>query len=143
MCVISSDVLRVVMFPHEGKLVTVYQLSFTLKGCLETKESTIPLIIQTKPANESLGVGMYAYFMGTFGIPTPINYLVSTSVGNSIAMVVDRTDPWVLPSHHEPQVPLSIVEVAYQAIINTTIDSIATPSTVSEESEETYLPAWA
>ena len=54
-------------------------------------------------------------------------------------MVVDRIDPWVLPSRHEPQVPLSTVEVAYQSIVNTTVDPIATPSIVSEESKESYL----
>ena len=80
--------------------------------------------------------------MGTFDIPTPINYISSTSVGNSIATVVDRTDPWVLPSHHEPEVPLSIAEVGYQAIIHTVVDPILVPLTVSEEPEESYLPAW-
>ena len=83
---------------------------------METNESTIPLVDQVKPTSESLGAGMYASLMGTFDLPAPINYIGSTSVGKSIAMVVDRTDPWVLPSHHEPEVPLSVVEVAYQAI---------------------------
>ena len=86
---------------------------------------------------------MYASLMGTFDIPAPINYLASTSVGKSIAMVVDRMDPWVLPSHHEPEVPLSVVEVAYQAIVHTTVDPILVPLTVSEEPKETYFPAWA
>ena len=48
MCVIASTVLRVVVFPHEGKLVTVGQLSFTRKGHMETNESTIPLVDQVK-----------------------------------------------------------------------------------------------
>ena len=110
---------------------------------METNESIVPLIHHTKLAPESLGVGMYAFFMGTFDIPGPINYLGSMSVGKSIATVIDRIDPWVLPSHQEPQVPLSAVEVAYQTIVNTIVDSIATPSTVSEESEEAYLATWA
>ena len=38
---------------------------------------------------------------------------------------------------------LSTVEVANQAIVNTTADSIMTPSTVSEESKESHLPTWA
>ena len=84
---------------------------------------------------------MYSLLMGTFDIRASINYLGSMSVGKSIAMVVDRTNPWVLPTHHEPHVPLSVVEVAYQAIINTTVDPISTPSIVSEEPEEAYLPA--
>ena len=90
---------------------------------------------------EILGAGMYASLMGTFDIPAPINYIGYTSVGKSIEMVVDRIDPWVLPSHHEPEVPLSIVEVAYQAIIHTTIDPILVPLIVSEDPEEASLPA--
>ena len=81
--------------------------------------------------------------MGTFDTPDPINYLGSTSVGKSITMVVDRNDPWVLPSHHEPQVPLSAVDVSYRDIVDTIANSITTPSTVSKESEEAYLPVWA
>ena len=107
------------MFLHEGKLVTVDQLNFTQKGCMETNESIVPLVDQVKLASESLGAGMYASLMGTFDFLAPINYLGSTSVGNSIATVVDRTDPWILPSHHEPEVPLSAANVAYQAIAGT------------------------
>ena len=86
---------------------------------------------------------MYASLMGTFDFPTPINYLGSTSVGKSITTVVDRTDPWVIPSCHELEVPLSKVEVAYQAIVYTTIDPIPVPLTILEELKEVYFPAWA
>ena len=129
------------MFPHEGKLVTIDQLSFTRKVRMETNESTIPLVDQVRPYLESLGDGMYASLIGTFDIPSLINYLASTSVGNSIATVVDRIDPWVLPSHHEPEVPLSAAELDYQAIIHTIVDPIPVPLTVSEKLEEAYLPA--
>ena len=64
-------------------------------------------------------------------------------MGRSIATVVDRTDPWVLPSPHEPEVPLSAVEVSYQAITQTTIDPIPDPLIVSADLEEVYFPAWA
>ena len=69
----------------------------------------MPLVDQVKPTAQILGAGMYTSLMGTFDIPAPINYIGSTSVGNSISTVVDRTDTWVLPSHHEPEVPLSVV----------------------------------
>ena len=36
MSAIASAVLWVIVFPHEGKLVTIDQLSFTLKGRMET-----------------------------------------------------------------------------------------------------------
>ena len=140
MSAIASAVFWVVVFPHEGKLVTVDQLNFTRKCHMESNESTIPLVDQVKPIAESLGAGMYASLMGTFDLPTPINYIGSTSVGKSIATVVDRTDPWVLPTHHEPEVPLSIVEVAYQAIVHTVVDPILVPLTISEELEEAYFP---
>ena len=65
----------------------------------------MPLVDQVKPAAQSLGAGMYASLMGTFDFPAPVNYIGSTSVGKSIATVVDRTDPWVLPTPHEPEVP--------------------------------------
>ena len=100
---------------------------------MESNESTIPLVEQVKPASESLGARMYASLMGTFDIPTSINYLVSTSVAKSIATVVDRTNPWVLPSRHEPEVPLSAAEVSYQAIVHTAVDPIPVPVTVLEE----------
>ena len=102
----------------------------------------MPLVYQVKPAAQSLGAGMYTSLMGTFDLPAPVNYIGSTSVGRSIAMVVDRTDPWVLPSPHEPEVPLSAVEVAYQDITQTTVDPILDPLTVSEDLEEFYLPGW-
>ena len=84
---------------------------------------------------------MYSSLMGNFDIPTPINYLGSTNVGNSIATIVNRMYPWVLPSHYKPQVPLFAVEVAYQAIVNTTFDPVVNPSTVSKELEEAYMLA--
>ena len=90
---IASPVFRVVVFPHEGKLVTIDQLNFTQKCHMETNKSTIPLVEQVRPALESLGDGMYASLMGTFDIPALINYIGSTSVGKSIATVVDRTNP--------------------------------------------------
>ena len=56
---IASVVFRVVVFPHEGKLVTVHQLNFTLRIFLETNESTIPLVDQVNPTTEILVAGMY------------------------------------------------------------------------------------
>ena len=67
---------------------------------------------------------MYTSLMGTFDLPSSMNYIGSTTVGKSIDSVVDRTDPWVLPTPQEPEVPLSAVEVAYQAITQTTVDPI-------------------
>ena len=72
MSAIASVILRVVVFPHEGKLVTVDQLSFLWNGHMETNESTIPLVDQVKPTSESLGPGMHSSLMGTFNIPAQL-----------------------------------------------------------------------
>ena len=50
MSAIASVFLRVVVFPHEGNLVTIDQLDFTRKGRLESNESAVPLADQVKPA---------------------------------------------------------------------------------------------
>ena len=93
------------MFPHKGKLVTIDQLSFTRKGRMETNESTVPLVDHVRPANKSLGVGMYSSLMGTFDIPAPINYQGSTYIGKSIETVVNKIDHLVLTSCNKPEVP--------------------------------------
>ena len=73
--------------------------------------------------------------MGTFDIPTPINYICTTSVGKNICTIVDRFDLCIILSQDEPDVPLSVVEGAYQAIFDDIVDSIMTPP-ISEESNE-------
>ena len=98
MCVIPLFVFCVLMFPREGRLVTIDQLSYMRKGRMETLDSNIPLIYQIRPTNEVLGVGMYTSLMGTFDMHAPINYLGSTSVWKNMCTIVDRMDPWVLPS---------------------------------------------
>ena len=52
MSTIALTIFRVVVFPHEGKLVTIDQLNFTRKGCMESNKSTMPLVDQVKPASE-------------------------------------------------------------------------------------------
>ena len=44
MSAIALTVFWVLVFPHEGKLVIVAQLSFTRKGHLESNESVVPLV---------------------------------------------------------------------------------------------------
>ena len=142
MCEIMSNILRVVVLQHEGKLVTIDQLSFTQKGHMETNDSTMPLVDQVKPANESLGIGMYSSQMGNFNIPSPVNYLGSTFIGKSVETVVDKIDPLVPTSRNELEVPSSAVDVTCQDIVDTSADPIMTLSLVSGELDEVYPPTW-
>ena len=75
MCAIPSSVFYVLVFPHEGKIVTIDQLSYTWKNHTDMSESNVPLIDQTCLVNESLGVGMHASIMGTFDLLAPISYI--------------------------------------------------------------------
>ena len=44
MFAIALAVFRVVVFPHEGNLVTIDQLDYTIKVHLESNESAVPLV---------------------------------------------------------------------------------------------------
>ena len=56
MSAVASAIFCVVVFPHEGKLVTIDQLDFTRKVRLESNESVVPLVDQVKPVAQSLGL---------------------------------------------------------------------------------------
>ena len=47
---IASAIFRVVVFPHEGKLVTIDQIDYTRKGRLKSIEFDVPLVDQVKLA---------------------------------------------------------------------------------------------
>ena len=68
--VVPSSYFRCIKFLHEGKLVTIDQLSF----CNAPNESgtTIPLVDKSAPACENIGVGLYPCLMGSFNFTTPI-----------------------------------------------------------------------
>lgn len=68
--VVPSLYFRCIKFLHEGKLVTMDQLSF----CNAPNESgtTISLVDSSAPTCENVGVGIYPSFMGSFNFTTPI-----------------------------------------------------------------------
>ena len=56
MYAIASVIFRVVVFPHESKLVTSDQLDFTRKGRLESNESAMPLVIKSNLLHRAWGL---------------------------------------------------------------------------------------
>ena len=68
--VVPSSYFRCINFLHEGKLVTIDQLSF----CNAPNESrtVVPLVDNSTPACENIGVGLYSSLMGSFNIIAPI-----------------------------------------------------------------------
>ena len=71
---------------------------------------------QAHPTTDILGVILYTSIMGTFHLPTFVNYIRSTSLGDiyrDFNLISNKTDPWILPMQVEPEVQSSTLEVAY------------------------------
>jgi hypothetical protein len=124
---------HVVHFPHQGKVITVDQLSFFNS---DTCTGNIPFIAKTPPGYENVRVGLlkYSSLISTFPIPPPdVPHSSITSI-NMISTSIHRTpashDPWMVPDPNDhlryiDEMPLSPVEFSYQAIQS------VTPSTPS------------
>ena len=131
---IVSSVFRVIQFPHEGKIVTVDQLSFTRKNPNSPAGSKIPSIDNSTPVTKSVGVGLYPSLMGTFPLSSSILFMSSSSdilEKKTVFSVVQSfktnylNDPWVLPNpsdlrdgclYSDSTPILSTMEIAYQSI---------------------------
>lgn len=120
MTTVASSVFRMVQFPHQGKIVTIDQLTFHSPETLNTNTNTVPVIGQTKPHYEDIGVGLlkYSSIIEVF-LEVPSPYATMNMIASS--------DPWSLlsPSDIETigdQMPLSLYERFYESI-QTLLDS--------------------
>jgi hypothetical protein len=157
MVVIVSSIFRTLCFPHQGKIVTVDQLSFAYSSPNAYVGPSIPVIDNSQPTIENIGVRMYSSLMGTFDFSAPIHHVYAMSsrsalVGRSIPFRTSYiSDPWTLPSptsssegqlHVGMAIPLSAEEIAYQAILDSSVD----PDPVTSQTDEDDLvlrPVWA
>jgi hypothetical protein len=57
MMVVVSSVFRVLCFPHEGRIVTVDQMSFTHSDSVTSMGSTVLLVGNSQTKTKSIGVG--------------------------------------------------------------------------------------
>jgi hypothetical protein len=124
MSTIVSTLFHVIRFPHQGKFVTVDQLTFFSS---DSSTSNVPFIEKTPLDYENIGVGILkdSLLMGNFPIPPPnvppplfasIN-MILTIVGE----IPESYDPWIVTSlaeypHYGDQMPLSPVELTSQDI---------------------------
>ena len=113
--------MRVIKFPHNGKIVTIDQLAYfssdpaSLESIQHVGKTTIPY--------KDVGVGLVKDFglLGTFPFP-PLN---ASSSFATIHMITSDTiyydDPWIVPSESKidlfgDAMPLSPYEIAYEAM---------------------------
>jgi hypothetical protein len=104
MIVIVSSVFHTLCFPHEGKIVTIDRLSFKHFTPNASLGQLIPVINNSQPTTDNIGVGMYSSLMGTFNFSTS-NYQAYAirsrpiSTGRSIPFRTSYFDDlWTLPS---------------------------------------------
>jgi hypothetical protein len=125
---VVSTLFHVLSFPHQGKVVTVDQLSFFNS---DTHTGNVPFIANTPPGYENVGIGLLkdSSLMGTFPIPSPPTIPSPLVASINMISTVPRelpvsADPWIVPDpgdhvHFGDVMPLSPVESAYQAIQST------------------------
>jgi hypothetical protein len=128
---VVSTVFRVLLFPHEDRIVTIDQLSFS-KPDPSLGVSAVPMIDNPQRGIVNIGVGLCPSLMGTFDYPPPQadvkfisdHHKVEIFQVSSFCMTY-FTDPWIFPSPSAMMegtrnlgmsMPLSIVEVAYSLV---------------------------
>jgi hypothetical protein len=65
-----ATVFRVLLFPHEGQIVTIDKFSFS-RPDPALGESMVPMIDNPQAGVVNVGVGLCPYLMGTFDYPPP------------------------------------------------------------------------
>lgn len=130
---IVSSLFRIICFPHEGRIVTVDQMEYSLKESNASSDSFVPLVNNPKQPVENLGVGMYSSLIGTIDLPSPIAWInsISSSKAPSRRVFLKThyfSDPWPLPSYTTTlevgkvggkEYPMSTTKISYQFIVNT------------------------
>jgi hypothetical protein len=157
MIVVVSSIFYTLFFPHEGKIVTIDQLSFAHSSPNASIGPLIPVISNYQPTTEDIGVKLYSSLMGTFDFMAPIHhiYAMFSMSSSSMRYVFFHTlyfkYPWTFPtptmsfevqSHIGMAMPLSVAAIGYQVVL----DSTADPDHVSsQEGEEDHVlkPVWA
>jgi hypothetical protein len=146
-------VFRTFCFPHDGKIVTINQLSFTYAIPNASVGPLIPVIDNSQSATENIGVRIYSSLMGTFDFITPIHHIYAMSNRYALLMryIPFRTSyfnyPWTISSltmscegqsHIGMEMSLSVVEIVYQVVLDSNVD----PDPVSSQTNEEDLVLW-
>jgi hypothetical protein len=152
---VVATVFRVLLFPHEGRIVTIDQLSFS-RPDPALGASTVPMVDNPQAGVVNVGVGLCPSLMGTFDYPHPQGDVKFISTHHkaeifhvsSFRMTYFK-DPWTLPSPSATMdetgkagmaTPLSTAEVAYSLVQQT----LATPDPIlAQELDPLLEPIWA
>jgi hypothetical protein len=143
MSAIVSNLFHVLHSPHQGKIVMEYQLAYFNS---DSRIDSVPFIEKTPSSYEDVGVGILkdSSMMGNFPLATPdiplavaqVN-MISTDTSKSL----NSYDPWVVPSpskydNYKNRMPLSPIEITYEAIRSTSVASYDTHDPMSDVLDE-------
>jgi hypothetical protein len=128
---VVATIFQVLLFPHEGQIVTIDQLSFS-RPDPALGASTIPLVDNPQAGVVNIGVGLCPSLMGTFDYPPPqgdvkfiSNHHKAEIFHISSFRMTYFQDLWILPSpsdtmdaigHAGMSTPLLAIEVAYSLV---------------------------
>jgi hypothetical protein len=152
---VVATIFRVLLFPHEGWILTIDQFSFSrLDPALGA--SMVPMIDNPQPGVVNVGVGLCPSLMGTFDYPPPhgdIKFIYNHHKVDifqvSLFCMTYFNDPWILPSplatmyevgHSGMSMPLSTAKVAYSLVHQ---DSANSDPTLAQELDPLLEPIWA
>jgi hypothetical protein len=152
---VVATVFRVLLFPHEGRIVTIDQLSFS-RPDPALGASTVPMVDNPQAGVVNVGVGLCPSLMGTFDYPPPqgdVKFISTHHKAEIFHILSFRTtyfqDPWTLPSPSATMdetgqagmaTPLSTAEVAYSLVQQAS----ATPDLIpAPELDPLLEPIWA
>jgi hypothetical protein len=137
MTTVISSILCTLCFSHKRKIVTIDLLSFAHASPNSSVGPSFPVIENSQSETEDIGVEMYSSLMGTFDFVAPIHHIYAMSSRSSSSMrsipfcTLYFNDPWTLPSltmscegqsHIGMEMPLSVVEITYQVVLDSTTD---------------------
>jgi hypothetical protein len=157
MTAVISSIFHTLCFPHDGKIMMIDQLSFAYASPNASVGPSIPVIDNSQPTTKNIGVRMYSSLMGTFDFMAPIHhiYAMSSRSASSMRFIPFRTsyfnDPWTLPSstescegqsHTGMAMPLSVTEIVYQVVLDSSVDPDPVTSQTDEE-DHVLKPVWA
>jgi len=82
MKVVVSSIFRVLCFPHEGKVVSIDQLSYSTLDSRNNVGMNILFVSSSMSVYDSISVVMFkdSSLMGTFTLPPPFNYSHTFSI---------------------------------------------------------------
>jgi hypothetical protein len=152
---VVTTVFCILLFPHEGRIVTIDQLSFS-RPDPALGASTVPMVDNPQASVVNIGVGLCPSLMGTFDYPPPhgdvkfiSNHHKAEIFHVSSFLTTYFQDPWTLPSlsatmdetgHAGMTMPLSVAEVAYSLVQLTS----ATPDPIPVQELDPLLETiWA